>query len=88
MDIRFIEDKKSSIVFEVEGVSHGFCNLLKEELTKDKSVTLATYRIDHPVVGVPRMRVEGSDPKKSVKAAIAALKKETASFKKEVSKLK
>lgn len=88
MNIRFVEDKKNSIVFEIEDVSHGFCNLLKEELVKDKSVKLATYRIDHPVVGIPRIRVDGDDPKKSVKTAIKALKKETADFKKESSKLK
>ena len=88
MNIRFVEDKKDSIVFEIEGVSHGFCNLLKDELVKNQSVKIATYRIDHPVVGVPRMMVEGDDPKESVKAAIKALKKTTADFKKEVAKLK
>jgi len=85
MELNYIEDKKNTITFEITEVSHGFCNLLKEELTKDKNVKLAAYRIDHPQVGVPRFKVEGDDPKKSLKAAIKNLKKEIASFEKEVS---
>ncbi len=88
MEIRFIEEKKSSITFEIEGVSHGFCNLLKEELVKDKTVKLATYRIDHPLVGIPRMKVEAVDAKASVKKAVKSLKKEVESFKTESKKVK
>lgn len=88
MEIRFIEDKKGSVTFEIEGVSHGFCNLLKEELVKDKSVKLATYRIDHPLVGIPRMKVEATDAKAAVKKAIKSLKKEVESFKSEAKKVK
>ena len=88
MEINFIEDKKNVVVFEIKDVSHGFCNLLKEELVKDKNVKLATYRIDHPLVGIPRMKVEASDAKAAVKKAIKSLKKETISFQKEAKKIK
>ena len=84
MEINYIEDKKSTITFEVTKVSHGFCNLLKEELIKDKTVKIASYRIDHPQVGVPRFKIEGTDPKKSLKTAVKNLKKDVASFEKEV----
>ena len=87
MEINYIEDKKNSIVFEITDVSHGFCNLLKEELIKDKNVQLAVYRIDHPQVGVPRFKIEANDPKKALKTAIKSLRKQTEEFKKEVSKL-
>ena len=86
MKINFIEDKKNSITFEIEGATHGFCNLLKEELIKDSSVKLATYRIDHPLVGIPRMKVEGSNPKASVKKAIKSLNKQVTAFKAEAKK--
>ncbi|MBW3021268.1 DNA-directed RNA polymerase subunit L [Candidatus Woesearchaeota archaeon] len=85
MEINYIEDKKKSLVFEVTNVTHGFCNLLKEELAKDKNVSLVTYRIDHPQTGVPRFKIEGDDPKKSIKTAIKSLKKEFEGLKKEVS---
>ncbi len=88
MNINFVEDKKGLVVFEVRGVNHGFCNLLKDELTKDNSVELATYKIDHPLVGVPKIRVEGTDAKASIKKAVKNLKKEVETFKKEASKVK
>lgn len=88
MNINILEDKKGSLVFEIEGVSHGFCNLLKDELVKDDSVKIATYRLDHPLVGVPRMKIEGSDARSSLKKAVKSLKKDVESFKKEAEKLK
>ena len=88
MEVTFIEDKKNSITFTVTGVSHGFCNLLKEELAKDSNVKMATYRIDHPLVGIPRFKVEGTNPKSSLKKAIRNLSKEIESFKTQSKKLK
>lgn len=87
MEINYIEDKKNSVVFEIKGVTHGFCNILKDELTKDKKIKLATYKIDHPQTGVPTFKIEGDDPKKSLKAAVKSLSKEISDFKKQVSKV-
>ncbi len=88
MELNFLEDKKEEVVFELQGVSHGFCNVLKAELMKDKTVKLATYRVDHPLVGVPQMKIEGSNPRSSLKKAIKALEKEADEFKKESRKIK
>jgi len=87
MEINYIEDKKNSVVFEITNVTHGFCNLLKEELNKDDTIKIATYRIDHPQTGVPTFKIEGDDPKSSIKKAIKNLKKQFEDFKKEISKI-
>jgi DNA-directed RNA polymerase subunit L len=88
MEIRVIEESKNSLVFEIAGVSHGFCNLLKEELSGDDSVKAVAYRIDHPLIGVPRIKVAGSDPRASVKKAVKRARKMAEEFEKEAKKLR
>jgi len=76
MEIKSIEDKKNKFVFEIQGVSHGFCNMLKEKLLEDNHVKTATYRVEHPLVNIPKFLVEtdSADPKKTVLSAVAKLK--------------
>ena len=89
MDFKIIEESKDKLVFELEGETHTFCNALKKELQETKGVTVATYKIDHPLVGVPRFQVEtkGVDPKKAIKDALKSLKKKVSEFEKEVKSL-
>ncbi len=89
MEFKVITEEKNRFVFQLPGETHTFCNALKEELLNVKGVTLATYKIDHPLVGVPEFLVEtkGIDPRKAVKEALKALKKSAQDFKKAVSKL-
>jgi len=76
MEIKIIEDEKNKFVFEVKDVSHGFCNMLKEQLLQDDHVKIATYKVEHPLVNIPRFLVEtdGADPKKCVADAVKKLK--------------
>ncbi|MBT3465263.1 DNA-directed RNA polymerase subunit L, partial [archaeon] len=39
MEINVIENKKKRFVFELKGEDHTLCNLLREELWNDKSIT-------------------------------------------------
>ena len=86
MEFIVIEESKTKLVFELKGETHTFCNLLKEELLGAKGVTLASYRIDHPLAGVPRFVVEtkGTEPRKALKEVLASIKKKAEAFKKEV----
>ncbi len=89
MEIKVIEDKKNKLVFEITGVSHGFCNVLKKELWNNSHVKSATYKVDHPLVGVPTFRVE-TDGKENTKAvllkAAEKLSKKGSDLKKKVAK--
>jgi DNA-directed RNA polymerase subunit L len=91
MNVKILEDKKKRLVFELEGSDHGFCNALKQELWNDSAVTIASYTIEHPLVGVPRFIVETNaekEPKAVLKGAIARLRKNAEEFKSEVTKIR
>ena len=86
MEFTVLEETKNKLVFELKGETHTFSNVLKDELLGSKGVTLASYRVDHPLIGVPRFLVEtkGVEPRKALKEALSSLKKKTEAFKKEV----
>lgn len=89
MELKILEETKTKLVFELKGETHTFCNALKDELLQVKGVSLATYRIDHPLVGVPTFQIEtkGIEPKKAIKEALTGLKKKVKDFQKEVASL-
>jgi len=69
MELKIIEDKKNKMVFELKGETHTFCNALKNELWNDDHIKAASYKIAHPLIGVPKFIVE-TDGKESVKKAL------------------
>ena len=88
MEFKVLEETKNKLVFELKGETHTFCNVLKKELQDHKDVKMASYRIDHPLVGVPRFILEtSSDPRKILKTALSNLKKKAKEFDQEVKKL-
>ena len=90
MEITVVEESKRKLVVEFDS-DHGFCNLLTSELWNDKGVTVASYSIDHPLVGKPKMIIETNntqEPRKALKDAISRLKKQATKFKDEVAKIK
>jgi len=86
MEFKVIEETKEKIVFELIGETHTLCNALKAELHKVKGVDIASYKIDHPLIGVPRFQIEtkGIEPRKAIKEALKNLKKKSEEFKKAV----
>ena len=89
MEFQVLEESKNRIVFTLKGETHTFCNALKNELEQIKGVTIATYRIDHPLVGLPQFLIETKniEPRKAIKEALAELKEKAKQFQKEVAKL-
>ena len=69
MEIKILEDKKNMLLFEIRGKSHGFCNILKNELLNDKHIKMAAYRVEHPSIGIPEMMVE-TDGKTTARASL------------------
>jgi len=60
MEINFIEKTKHRILFEIKGVDHTFCNMLKEELWNNSDVKSCSYRTKHPLISVPTFIIETS----------------------------
>ena len=89
MEFNVLEETKTRLVFQLKGETHTFCNTLKEELNKVKGVTIATYKIDHPLIGVPEflIKTKSVEPRKALKDALKVVKKNAEEFKKEASKL-
>ncbi|MEW5896066.1 MAG: DNA-directed RNA polymerase subunit L [Nanoarchaeota archaeon] len=89
MEFNVIEEDKGRLLFELKGETHTLCNALKHELLDIKGVSIATYRIDHPLIGVPRFLIEtkGLEPRKALKEALRSLRKKAQDFRKEVSGL-
>lgn len=88
MKINFLEEKKGKAVFELEGVSHTLCNILKKELWKNNHIKEAGYTIRHPLIGRPEFIVEtdGEDPRKVIVSTCQKLQKEFEKFGEEIKK--
>jgi len=87
--IKIIEESKNKIVFNLKDKTHSFCNILRNELLKDKHVRIAAYKVEHPLVNVAEVMVE-TDGKKAPRVAIVdavkRLKKVADDLKKEFAK--
>ena len=89
MELKFIEDKKNRVVVEIKGETHTFLNVLKDELWNDDSVKVSAYRVDHPLIGSPKLIVEtsGESAKDALIKAAQRLQKQFDKFGSEVSKV-
>ena len=89
MEFKVLEESKNKLLFELKGETHTFCNALKNELHQVKGVTIATYKIDHPLIGMPQFVLEtkGIEPRKALQEALKSLKKKAEQLKKEIGKL-
>ncbi len=89
MEIKLIDEKKNRIEFDISGVSHGFCNVLKKELWNDKHIKIASYKVEHPLTAMPRFIIETDGditPKAALINAAERLGKEADKVKKELVK--
>jgi DNA-directed RNA polymerase subunit L len=86
VQITVLEESKNRAVFGIKGESHTLCNALKDILSKDKKVGVATYFVSHPDLNEPTFIVEtvgSATPKKVILEAIDKLKDENDAFLKE-----
>lgn len=88
MEFKVLEESKNKLIFELKGETHTFCNLLKKELQEIKGIEIVTYKVSHPLVGVPKFHLETKslEPRKAIKEALKNLKKKVDDFEKEVKK--
>jgi len=70
MKVNVVEDKKDTLVIEIEGARHTIPNLIREALWEDNSVDLAAYEKKHPMLGNPKIIVKAKDPRKALLTAI------------------
>lgn len=86
MKANILEEKKDTLIVEIEGKRHTIPNLLRETLWEDDSVVLAAYEKKHPSLGSPKVIVNAKDPRKSLVSAIKRSEAQTKEFLEEFEK--
>ena len=74
MEVKVLEKKANKLVFQLVGTDHTFCNALKKELNETKGVEVATYAIEHPQIGIPKILVQTESKVKPADVLLKAVK--------------
>lgn len=85
MDVRILIKEKNVLELELEGGDQSLAQLLAEKLNAEKDVDFAAYKVDHPLIALPRLyvRTKKGDPVKLVLEKLKEIKKDVADFKKQ-----
>ena len=75
MNIRVLKKSENELKIELEGSSHGLCNLLAKKLLEDKKVEFAGYDLPHPLASSPIIYIRMKGANKPENALIEAARK-------------
>lgn len=83
MKVKVIKKEKGFLELVLEGEEHSFPNLLRETLLEDDDVEFASYVIEHPQLGNPKLivRTKGKSPEAAIKNALEKIEKKASNFK-------
>jgi DNA-directed RNA polymerase subunit L len=82
MEVKVLINEKNTLELEMVGGEQSLAQLLAERLNGEKDVEFASYKVEHPVVGSPKLfvRTKKGEPGKLVLEKLEELKKEVADF--------
>jgi DNA-directed RNA polymerase subunit L len=85
MDVKIIKKEKNVVELEFDGADQSLAQVLAEKLNQDKDVEFAAYKVDHPLVGLPRLivKTKKGDAEKLLLSKLDEIKKEVADFRKQ-----
>ena len=75
LKVKVLKKEGNELKIEVEGASHGLCNLLQKKLLEDENVDLAGYDVPHPLASSPLIYVRTKGNAKPKAALIKAAEK-------------
>ncbi len=75
MKIKVLTRSEKELKIEIEGGTHGICNLLAKRLLEDKTVEFAGYDVPHPLASNPIIYVRMKGTVKPEAALIKAVEK-------------
>ena len=75
MKINVLKKSENELKIEIEGGTHGICNLLQKRLLEDKTVDFAGYDVPHPLASNPVIYVRMKGKAKPEDALIKAIEK-------------
>jgi DNA-directed RNA polymerase subunit L len=73
--INVLKKSDNELKIEIEGGTHGICNLLAKRLLEDKTVDFAGYDVPHPLASNPVIYVRMKGKAKPEDALITAIEK-------------
>jgi DNA-directed RNA polymerase subunit L len=73
--INVLKKSDNELKIEIEGGTHGICNLLAKRLLEDKTVDFAGYDVPHPLASNPVIYVRMKGKAKPEEALIRAVEK-------------
>ena len=90
MKVKVLKKSENELKIELEGSSHGLCNLLQKRLLEDDRVDFAGYDVPHPLASSPiiyvRMKGDGK-PQDALIAAVAKIREANDAFGKELNRV-
>ena len=75
MKINVLKKSDNELKIEIEGGTHGICNLLAKRLLEDKTVEFAGYDVPHPLASNPIIYIRMKGKAKPEEALIRAVEK-------------
>jgi DNA-directed RNA polymerase subunit L len=75
LKVKVLSKSEKELKIEIEGGSHGICNLIAKRLLDDKTVEFAGYDVPHPLASSPIIYVRMKGAAKPEAALIRAIEK-------------
>ena len=90
MKAKILEKEGNRIEVELVGEDHSLPGLLREALMGDSSVEFASYKLDHPQLGSPKLflKTSGKKPEKALSDALKKVRKSITDLKAAIGKEK
>jgi len=88
--VKVLKKEGNELKIEIEGSSHGLCNLLQKRLLEDKRVEFAGYDVPHPLASSPiiYMRMKGrTAPETALADAVEKVREANDAFGKELDRV-
>ncbi len=90
VNVKVLKKSENELKIEIEGSSHGLCNLLAKRLLADKKVEFAGYDVPHPLASSPiiYIRMKGTNkPEEALLEAAKKVRQENDAFGKELERV-
>jgi DNA-directed RNA polymerase subunit L len=88
--VKVLKKADNELKIEIEGSSHGLCNLIQKRLLEDKTVDFAGYDVPHPLASSPiiYLRMKGkAKPEEALISAVEAVREANNAFGKELERV-
>jgi DNA-directed RNA polymerase subunit L len=88
--VKVLKKADNELKIEIEGSSHGLCNLIQKRLLEDKTVDFAGYDVPHPLASSPiiYLRMKGkAKPEEALISAVEKVREANDAFSKELERV-